>query len=218
MLYLTPPPKKHRYVHQYRRIQDRRRELDSRLAAVRKQQEQDKANLSRVRGMIRHGSGGGSNGKGGVTRDGRKWSARTSFPTSNGGGSGRKRPRPQQPSSFAENHGKGSSSATATAGRRGKASSGGGDGASGEGTTDSAGEGEGAGAGDDEFLVAEYDSGKEGGSGGGGGGDGGRESSDEEGNAGCVERGDEEEEEEWADLGLRQVCVCRCVGRGWLSW
>eukprot|EP00752_Nemacystus_decipiens_P010933 g9717.t1 len=184
-----------------KRIQDRRRELDRRLAAVRKQQGHDKANLSRVRGVHRHGGGGGGGGiiAGGVTRDGRRWSSRTSFLTGTGGGGGgsRKRPRPQQqPSSSSGQHGK-----SAAAGPRGsRASSAGWGRGSGEGTTDRTEEGEAEAAGDDEFLVAEYDSGNEGG-GGGGGGDGGRESSDEEGHAG----GEEDVEEEWADLGLRQI-------------
>ena len=63
-------------------------------------------------------------------------------------------------------------------------------------------------AGDGEFLVAEYDSGAEGGAGGGG-----RESSDEDGadggkggrKGGKVFFSGGDEEEEWGDLGLRQV-------------
>lgn len=59
---------------------------------------------------------------------------------------------------------------------------------------------------DDEFLVAEYDSGGEGGAGGRGGGVGGESSSDEENGVGKGKRGGMGEEEDWGDLGLRQVC------------
>eukprot|EP00903_Cladosiphon_okamuranus_P010493 g9925.t1 len=175
-----------------KRIQGRRRDLERRLAAIRKQQEHEKANLSRVHGVHhRHGGGGGGGGNtAGMTRDGRKWSSRTSFLAGNGGGGqaagvGRKRPRPSQSSSssspfFSRQHSK----------------------AAADGPTGSAGVGDGVG--EDDFLVAEYDSGKEGG-GGGGGSDRGRESSDEEGDAGGRQGKEEEEEEEWADLGLRQI-------------
>ncbi|CAB1113398.1 unnamed protein product [Ectocarpus sp. CCAP 1310/34] len=169
-----------------KRVRERRRDLDERLAAVRKEDEHRKNN-NKVRGVHRPSGGRGGGGGGG---GGRHWSS-SSFALggSDRGGAGRKRPRPKISASSSkhppktENQTRGDGVGCAADDGDGKRS---------------AEEGV-----DDEYLVAEYDSGKEGGDGGKGGGRGFRESSDEEEEAG--EGRGAEEEEEWEDLGLRQI-------------
>ncbi|CAM9799349.1 unnamed protein product, partial [Ectocarpus fasciculatus] len=167
-----------------KRVRERRRDLDKRLAAVRKE-DQHRKNNNRVRGVHRPSGGAGGGGGGG-----RHWSS-SSFALggSDRGGAGKKRPRPKASASSSKHphktenqtRGNGAGSAADDDGKR-----------SAEGGVD------------DEYLVAEYDSGKEGGDGGKGGGGGFRESSDEEEGAGGG-RGGKEEEEEWEELGLRQI-------------
>ncbi|CAM9731510.1 unnamed protein product, partial [Ectocarpus sp. 8 AP-2014] len=166
-----------------KRVRERRRELDKRLAAVRKEDEHRKNN-NKVRGVHRPSGGGGSGG-------GRHWSS-SSFALggSDRGGAGRKRPRPKASASSSK-HSLKTINQTRGDGVGAAADDGGGKRSAEEGV-------------DDEYLVAEYDSGKEGGDGGNGGGGGFRESSDEEEEEAGGGRGGQEEEE-WEDLGLRQI-------------